>query len=52
VKAGAYSRAEREADDRVADHLAAEQLEAILREGEQKIESAPKARAAKLSYLQ
>lgn len=51
-KADAYSRAERDADERVADHLAADQLEAILRESEQGTEVASKARAAKLSYLQ
>jgi PAS domain S-box-containing protein len=52
AKAGAYPRAEREADERVADDLAAEQLDAILRERERRAESASKARAAKPSYLQ
>jgi PAS domain S-box-containing protein len=52
TRTAAYSRAERDADERVADHLAAEQLEVILRESERRIESAAKARAAKTSYLQ
>jgi PAS domain S-box-containing protein len=52
LKAGAYSRIEREADERVADQLAADQLDAILHESERRTESGSKARIAKPSYLQ
>jgi PAS domain S-box-containing protein len=52
LKAGAYSRLEREADERVADQLAADQLDAILHESERRTEGGSKARIAKPSYLQ
>lgn len=52
AQAGAYRRAERDADERIADELAAEQLEAILRERDRRAESGSKARVAKSSYLQ
>ncbi len=48
----AYPRAEQDADERAADHLAAEQLEAILRASEHKTVTISRVRAAKPSYLQ
>jgi PAS domain S-box-containing protein len=52
IASESYGQAERDADDHAADQRAADQLEAILRAHEAKVDVTPKGRPVKTSYVQ
>ena len=52
IASDSYRRAERDADDRAADHRAVDQLEAILRANEAETDVSRKQRGVRISYVQ